>query len=275
MVAPAARHAHPRSFGHGAFEDEAGYGYDELLPGERIVPIATRGRGKAVVLAAALLLGVGGGWALVSGKVTWPNWSLRDIAALFPEVERLFWRPADTGATAAVSPRPAGLPPAKPLTALPPAPAPALPQLQESRIEPAEPVQERPVTTAALPPAAPSASEPQPPPAADPADPLQARALAAGLHPGLSRVLLERLTPADYQNARVAIQTAVAETPDSGVLVWPKQRKPELALFHVRFVPGAAPNCRRYVVTVAKDGWTTTALPMEKCGAELGRTRRG
>ena len=99
------------------------------------------------------------------------------------------------------------------------------------------------------------------------------RAVAVGLHPDLSRVLLARLSPTDYRNAGIAIQTAVAETPDSGVFVWPRQRKPELALFQVRFVPGAAPSCRRYVVTVTKDGWLTTAPPMEKCGPEFGQQR--
>jgi hypothetical protein len=93
------------------------------------------------------------------------------------------------------------------------------------------------------------------------------RAAAVGLHPDLSRVLLERLSRADYRNAGIAIQTALAETPDSAVFVWPRQRKPELALFQVRFVAGAAPGCRRYVVTVTKDAWLTTAMPMEKCGA--------
>jgi hypothetical protein len=132
-----------------------------------------------------------------------------------------------------------------------------------------------PPATAALPPAAAGADEPAPaplePPSVDPADIYQVRALAVGLHPGLSRVLLARLSPDDYRNAGIAIQKAVAETPDSGVLVWPRQRKPELALFHVRFVPGAAPDCRRYVVTVTKDGWLTTALPMEKCGPQPRR----
>ena len=37
-------------------------------------------------------------------------------------------------------------------------------------------------------------------------------------------------------------------------------------IFEVRFVPGAAEDCRRYVVTVTKDRWSTTAPPMEKCG---------
>jgi hypothetical protein len=67
----------------------------------------------------------------------------------------------------------------------------------------------------------------------------------------------------------------VAKTPDNDVFVWPKQRKPELALFRVHFVPGAAPTCRRYVVTVTKDGWSTTAPPMEKCGASSGGRRSG
>jgi len=39
----------------------------------------------------------------------------------------------------------------------------------------------------------------------------------------------------------------MAETPDSGVSVWPRQRKPELVLSQVRLVAGAAPNCRRYL----------------------------
>jgi len=101
------------------------------------------------------------------------------------------------------------------------------------------------------------------------------RAAAVGLHPDLSRVVLARLSPADYRNAGVAIKTAVAETPDGAVFVWPRQRKPELALFQVRFVAGAAPGCRRYVVTITKDGWLTTAMPMERCGSALaGRPRR-
>lgn len=98
-------------------------------------------------------------------------------------------------------------------------------------------------------------------------DAYQRRAEAAGLHPDLSRVLLARLLPADYQNAAVAVEMAVAQTPDDGVLVWPKQRKPDQALFSVHFVPGAGADCRRYVVTVTtKDNWSTTALPMERCG---------
>src|SRR5436853_484812 len=135
-----------------------------------------------------------------------------------------------------------------------------------------------PPTVPALPPAATASDEPPaeplPPPTVDPADPDQMRAVAVGLHPDLSRVLLTRLSPTDYRNARIAIQTAVAETPDSAVFVWPRQRTPELALFQVRFVPGAASSCRRYVVTITKDGWLTTAPPMEKCGPQPVPSRR-
>ena len=113
---------------------------------------------------------------------------------------------------------------------------------------------------------APPAPEPLTPPSADPADPNQKRALAAGLHPQLSRVLLARMSTADYRNAGHAVKTALAVTPDTEVFVWPRQRKPDEALFNVRFVQGASVDCRRYVVSITKDGWLTTALPMETCG---------
>lgn len=118
---------------------------------------------------------------------------------------------------------------------------------------------------------------PLPPPEADPADPHQQRALAAGLHPGLSRALLSRLNEDDFRNAKIAIDTAIAEVAEGAKHVWPKQRAPERALFTVHFVRGAADDCRRYVVTVLKDRWTTTALPMERCGVKVpgARAARG
>lgn len=109
---------------------------------------------------------------------------------------------------------------------------------------------------------------PLPPPKADPGDPYQRRALAAGLHPELSRVLLTRMSDTDFRNARVAITKAIAEVGDQDTLVWPKKRVPKLALFKVHFVAGAPPDCRRYVVVVTKDGWSTTAQPMEQCGVK-------
>ena len=111
--------------------------------------------------------------------------------------------------------------------------------------------------------------QPLPPLVVDPNDPYQKRAEAVGLHPGLSRVLLARLSAADYRNAEHAINTAIAKTPDGSFFTWPRQRTSDLALFKVHFVRGVTPDCRRYVVTVAKDGWVTTALPMERCGPNL------
>jgi hypothetical protein len=116
---------------------------------------------------------------------------------------------------------------------------------------------------------------PLPPPRVDPGDPYQKRAVAVGLHPDLSRVLLRRMTATDYRNAGYAIDTAIAKTADESDFIWPRQRKPEQALFRVHFVRGAAATCRRYVVTVTKDGWTTTAPPMERCGSKVAGNRSG
>jgi len=104
---------------------------------------------------------------------------------------------------------------------------------------------------------------------AAPADPYRKRAEAAGLHPDLSHVLLARLTAADYKNAAFAIDKALKTVPDDGVFEWPRSRKNGSAVFNIHFVAGAAHDCRRYVVTVTKDRWTTTALPMEKCGVKV------
>ena len=82
----------------------------------------------------------------------------------------------------------------------------------------------------------------------------------------LSRALLERLTEADFQNAGAAVAKALSQTPDDGVLVWPLRAKPSAAVFEVRFVPGAPEGCRRYIVGILKDRWTTTAMPVDKCG---------
>ncbi|CAA2143973.1 hypothetical protein [Hyphomicrobium sp. ghe19] len=106
-------------------------------------------------------------------------------------------------------------------------------------------------------------------PPATPADPYRKRAEAAGLHPDLSHVLLARLTATDYRNAAFAIDKAVKTVPDDGNFAWPRSGKSGVAVFDVHFVPGAGRDCRRYVVTVTKDRWTTTALPMERCGVKL------
>jgi hypothetical protein len=233
----------------------------ELMPGERIGPPVASTRGKTMLWGVlVVLIALGGGWALLGDQAIWSTWLPAENAAVSASVDRNV--PLKSTASAmAITTAPASVEPTSRPTVLDVAPS----NLQQSSSSKAATL-----TTAALPPANKVIDEPSSSsarsPTADPADPYQMRAVAVGLHPGLSRVLLSRLSPTDYRNASIAIQTAVAETPDSAVFVWPRQRKPELALFEVRFVPGASPDCRRYVVTVAKDGWSTTALPMEKCG---------
>ncbi len=100
-------------------------------------------------------------------------------------------------------------------------------------------------------------------------DPYRKRAEAAGLHPDLSRVLLARLTAADYRNAAFAIEKAVKTVPDDEEFTWPRTKKTGVAVFNVHFVQGAGHECRRYVVTITKDRWSTTAMPMEKCGVKV------
>lgn len=113
------------------------------------------------------------------------------------------------------------------------------------------------------------APPPLPPPVVDPADPYQQRALAAGLHPDLPRVVLKTLSEVDFRNAKAAIKSALADTPFDGVHAAPKGGGgAKLALFEVRFVRGSDPTCRRYVVTVTKNRWSTTAPPMEQCGSK-------
>jgi hypothetical protein len=81
--------------------------------------------------------------------------------------------------------------------------------------------------------------------------------------------VLVKLTETDYRNAGIAIRTALAETPENGAFSFPRAPQPKQALFQVKFVKGAPADCRRYVVTVTKDRWSSTARAMEKCGADL------
>lgn len=114
-------------------------------------------------------------------------------------------------------------------------------------------------------PSQPATRERLPAIATDPADPLQQKALAAGLHPELSRTLLHQLTPEDYRNAAHAVNTLLAAKKPTSPVIWPRQKTAQQAQFKVRIVDGAPTECRRYVVQIAKAGWETTARPMERC----------
>jgi hypothetical protein len=236
----------------------------DFVPGERAGPPIARSKSTLPGLIVLLML-LGGGWVLIGQQTTWPEWLPAEVAALL------------SATTDAKPPQRSERAPARaPVSALPPRPE--LPPAQP--VPSSEPAMERAVMIAPAP-APPqaadeeeSAPEPLPPPAADPADPYQMRAAAVGLHPQISRVLLMKLSAADYRNAGIAIERALAETPDDGAFVWPQKREPGLAVFRVHFVRGAAADCRRYVVTVAKDGWLTTAPPMERCGLQPPRPQR-
>ena len=227
-----------------------------LQPEERIGPPARAGRGGALLSGGiAILIALAGAAALLDDRARPPPMAVA---------------PANTAATPDRGQPAADLP----VTTLPP------PKDIAGSPDVGPAASETAAKVAAIDGRTPADGEsgapagPLPPPSVDSSDPYQVRAAAVGLHPGLSRVLLMRLSADDYRNAGIAIRTALAETPDSDVYVWPRQRRAELARFQVHFVPGAAPPCRRYVVTVAKDGWATTALPLEKCVAQPGRARR-
>jgi hypothetical protein len=107
-----------------------------------------------------------------------------------------------------------------------------------------------------------------PPPVEDPAiAPQKKKAAAAGLGSDLPNVLLSRLSKVDFQNAAYAIKTALAKTADDAKFSWPLSPSRDQALFEVRFVTGAPSGCRRYVVTVTKDRWSSNTSAVEKCGA--------
>ena len=240
--------------------------YDDALEspfyaGERICAPSPNTRGGSMLPACLVLLVAIGGWTLLRNSDGWRQWLSTNLATASALMD--YRAPPPVAPPAAPEQGPPGVGPA--LHADSASPPPASESVAASSA--AEPLITATIETAPadkVPSVAPLA-----PPKADLSDPYQRRASAVGLHPDLSRALLVRLSPADYRNAGVAIETAVAKTPDTGTFVWPRQRRPELALFQVRFVPGAAPDCRRYVVTVTKDRWSTTALPMERCGAKL------
>lgn len=105
-----------------------------------------------------------------------------------------------------------------------------------------------------------------PEPAEQDKSPKRAHAIAAGLSPDLPNVLLTRLSESDLKNAGYAVKTALAKTPDDASFAWPPKPSQQQALFEVRFVAGASQGCRRYVVTVTKERWSSTTAAMEKCG---------
>lgn len=246
------------------------YAGDVLAAGERICPPSERSGSTsgAALLLLALLIGAGGAGAL---------YAKGDLLAWMGDRMATLGAASDAGVAPDALTEPSGIavaaeaPVEVPTAMIVTADAPVPPTADA----PTAPVETASISTDAdaTAPAETLPAEPLPPPQVNPADPYQRRASAAGLHPGISRVLLARMSTSDYRNARYAVDTALDKTGDEAVFVWPRQRRPEQALFRVHFVPGAPQNCRRYVVTVVKDGWTTTALPLERCGIARKKDR--
>ncbi len=252
--------------------DPDGHAFDGgLSPDERIGrPLRRRGR-KTLWSIVLLLIAFGATWGLYGHPSTWPvqrwaNYATAQATAVYTALERKWSEFERRPVAAAEQPKPIleKLPPPEYLPAIKTAAAPVAP-------EPAK-APPSPIVTGSLPPTTLNQPvEPLPPPAVDRSDPFQVKAELVGLHPGLSRVLLTRLSETDYRNAGIAIKTALAETPEGSSFLYPRERKAGLALFKVHFVQGAGSDCRRYVVTITKDGWATTAFPMEKCGPQFVR----
>jgi hypothetical protein len=249
--------------------------YGELHAGERILPLPRRRRpGTVLALGTVVAFAAGSGWMLSPGSGTRIDELSAESSSPPKRQESLktaadaasMLKPPDTNTAA--SNTAAVVPPLK-RSEPPPAGTPA--------VEKAAPVPAPLAETYVAPsPAVKAESESVPGDrrqGAGPRDPLRTRAEGIGLHPDLARGLLERLSQADYRNAETAIRRAIAEVPDDRVFKWPRQAKAGSAVFEVRFVSGAEPRCRRYVVTIAKDGWIGTALPMEKCGVRAPARR--
>jgi len=253
-----------------------------FYPGEPIgAPPRRRGSsmGRAFLVIVAM---AGCGWGLLKTEAMWRPWLTARVGDVMAEIERTRSRtvvsPAPGDWATQGTQQPAQLDPLSTTNlALAPEPASGSPVATEEKhattrlsddataqsVRPGSDFDDASTRAA---PTEEAEAAPLPQPKVDPADPYQKRALAVGLHPELSRVLLSRMSDADYRNAGIAISKAVAEAADTDKFVWPRQRPPKLALFEVHFVAGAAPDCRRYIVTVTMNGWSTTAQPMEKCG---------
>lgn len=250
----------------------------EFHPGERIgAPPPVRKRSIIKQTSSAFII-VAIGWTAFATHATWRPWLAMSLIKIRSELTKTQRHSEPT--TAAALPAPI-----EPLaeirevaeitgtTSPPPQPTPAPATPEPARKDSSPPVTapaEEDITTSSIgqhPPSEPAAA-PLPEPEPDPTDPQQKRAAAIGLHPRVSQVVLASLSDTDFSNARTAIRKALAEAADTDKVIWPRNADKQHAVFQVHFVAGAARPCRRYIVTIVKNGWTTTAPPMEKCGVK-------
>lgn len=251
--------------------DEDDGSSEDFFPGERMCQPRTGGGNTLARVYFAIFLALGAGWVMFADQAPWRLLPPDLTASVSAMIEPLMSahkskQPVEQLSAEAAAPSvPAEPPPEREIAeapgstageAAPPAPPPSEPTVEEGD-------------------GGTAVAEPLPPPKVDPADPYQKKAVAVGLHPDISRTVLAKLSADDYRNARVAVETALRKIPDAEVFEWPQQRKPDLALFRVHFVAGAPADCRRYVVTITKDRWSTTAPAMEKCGGAKVAKRGG
>ena len=263
-----------------------------FFPGERIgaqSPGRTRSVARQILSAAVI---IAAGWAALETHATWRPWLAVSLIKIRAEVVRAQQSPqphiatalpttvaplgaakevADVTGTTSPPPQAAPAPIASaPAASIPPpspAPAPSETNITTSSITP----EATSPTATAAPLAEPLA--PLPKPDVDPTDPLQKRAADVGLPQRISTVVLASLTDTDYRNAGTAIRKALTDATDTDKFIWPREADKKLGVFQVHFVAGAAATCRRYIVTIVKNGWTTTAPPMEKCGVATAAHR--
>lgn len=246
----------------------------DFFPGERIgapSPGHTRSAARQILSCAVILAA---GWAAFETHTTWRPWLATSLIKIRAEVVRAQQSPQTQTATALptpVSPLGAATEVAEVTGTTSP-----LPQATPAPIAPDPAPSEANITTSSITPDASnptSAAAPLPEPEVDPTDPQQKRAAAVGLHPRLSKVVLASLSDTDYRNAGTAIRKALTDATDTEKFIWPRESDKKLAVFQIHFVAGAAETCRRYIVTIVKNGWTTTAPPMEKCGLKTAAHR--
>lgn len=245
---------------------------EDFVLGERIGTPGERRRGSSMRDAIGVVgMLLAAAWVIGSLPTAWTSQIWNGLASAYQSTQQ--------SATAAPAPPPvvpAPIESAREVVAAPgadagtavPAPAEAGPAANAAQMDAAQADAGADKASAPVDDRLEAANARLPAPVADPDDPLQKRALAAGLHPGISRAVLARLSSADFRAAHTAIETALAGKAALGeAIVVPKDAKGGRAQFEVRFVEAAAAECRRYVVTIIKDRWSTTAPAMETCGS--------
>ncbi len=243
---------------------------DDFYPGEPITgPVRQRSRVRT--FAYIVMLGIAG-WGMMQTSSVWRPWWDTGVATVLAELERRRATELASPMATATTP-PSSTAPLEPLSMAKDVAEIAGTALNPPGLEPvAQPGTSETTTSPPAPNAAvdivpqTTAPTPLPEPQIDPGDPYQKRAAAIGLHPQLSRALLSSFSDSDYRNAATAIRKALAEAADADKFIWPRLANAKRAVFQVHFVTGDRPDCRRYIVTVLMNGWTTTAPPMEKCG---------